>query len=97
MTRKSQNYFKHQICQDEQFRGIRYSLTFRAVHWRYWNSNCIVGGWNTENLMFGTERGTFGVATPGEKFFSPTLWDPQLKKLIRIIVLGITILSLCVG
>ena len=73
MTRKSQNYFKHQICQDEQFHGIRYSLRFRAVHWRYGNSTCIVGDSNTKNLMFGSERGTFGVATPGEKFFTPTV------------------------
>ena len=43
MSRKSQNYFKHEICVDEQSNSVRYSLTFRAVHWRFWNSTSIGG------------------------------------------------------
>ena len=73
MTRKSQRYFKHQICRDEQFTGTRYSLTFRVLNWRNWNSTCIVGDSNTGHLTFGTEAGTFGAATPGQKFFAPTI------------------------
>ena len=73
MTRKSQKYFKHEICSDEQFNGVRYSLTFRAVHWHNWNSTCIVGDSHTKSLKFGTEPGTFGPATPGGKYFAPTV------------------------
>ena len=73
MTLKSQYYFKHQIFRDEQFSGTRYSLTFRVVSWRNWNSTCIVGDSNTGHLAFGTEAGTFGPATPGKKFFAPTI------------------------
>ena len=73
MTRKSQNYYKHEICKDELFTGVRYSITFRVVHWRYWNSTCIIGDSNTRGLMFGTEGATFGPSTPGKKFFAPTV------------------------
>ena len=73
MTRKSQNYFKHEIPKDELFNGLRYSLTFRTVHWHYWNSTCIIGDSNTRNLKFGSEVGTFGPSTPGKSFFVPTV------------------------
>ena len=74
MTRKSQNYFKHEVRADEQFDDhVRYSLTFRVVHWHYWNSTCIIGDSNTRSLMFGTDRGCFGPSTPGKKFFAPVI------------------------
>ncbi|NRB81765.1 MAG: alpha-ketoglutarate-dependent dioxygenase AlkB [Saccharospirillaceae bacterium] len=73
MTRKSQNYFKHQISPDENFTGVRYSMTFRVVHWYYWNSTCLLGDSNTKHIKFGSERGCLGPATPGEKFFAPTI------------------------
>lgn len=76
MTRASQEYYKHQICLDDQFDGVRYSITLRAVHWSNRNSTCIIGDSNTKHLKFGTESGSsFGRALPGKRVFAPTIDD----------------------
>ena len=68
MTRKSQNFFTHQIKKDETFTGTRYTLTFRSVSWRFRNSTCVIGDSNTGQLKFGSESHiTFGKSTPGKK------------------------------
>ena len=68
MTRRSQNFYSHEIKKDEQFTGIRYSITFRSVDWRFKNSTCLIGDSNTSRLKFGSDpSSTFGQATPGKK------------------------------
>ena len=74
MSRKSQDFFKHEIKAGQTQEGTRYSLTFRSVcRWNN-NSTCIVGDSNTGNLNFGTDkRKTFGELMPGHRFWAPTV------------------------
>ena len=73
MSRKSQDVYKHGIPVDSQAVGIRYSLTFRTVSWRYHKSTVVVGDSNTAPLTFcaidhtGRTEGTFGKSMPGER------------------------------
>ena len=71
MSRESQNYYQHRIDTDSTFTGIRYSLTFRSVHWRYLNSTCIIGDSNTKGMKFGSGKGTIGDSTPGKQVYAP--------------------------
>ena len=75
MTRKSQEFFAHQIQETEMGDSVRYSLTFRRSHWRYKNSLCIIGDSNTKYLNLGEGEMTFGFATPGSKKWAPHISD----------------------
>jgi len=66
MSRGSQSVFRHRIDK-ESTGGIRYSITFRCIHYNFLNSTCILGDSNTGGFKFGEERGTFGKSTPGER------------------------------
>ena len=68
MSRSSQGVFRHRIDKDSSFGGkVRYSITLRCIHYHFLNSTCVLGDSNTEGFKFGTERGTFGKSTPGER------------------------------
>ena len=69
MSRASQDAYKHQILPDPE-NTVRYSLTFRTVHWTNLNSTYAVGDSNFGKIKFGTGKGTIGAATPGVRDFS---------------------------
>ena len=74
MTRKSQDFFKHEIKQGSVQSGIRFSLTFRSLSWCNRNATCIIGDSNTCNLQFGNDpRRSFGKLLPGKQFYTPTI------------------------
>ena len=76
MTRHSQDFIKHQIkAEPEQENGVRYSLTFRAIHWSNYNSTILVGDSNFGKIQFGSGKGKVGQATPGVRTFAPTVND----------------------
>lgn len=75
MSRDSQNLFKHEIKSDSSYTGLRYSLTFRCVHWRYLNSTCVIGDSNTKGIKFGEGKGTVGESTPGKQVLTYTVED----------------------
>ena len=79
MSRHSQDFFKHRIDNKNMNinKGVRYSLTFRSVDWRYRNSTCIIGDSNTGKLKFGTTGASFGAATPGKRI----IWAPDVDKI----------------
>ena len=74
MSRDSQTFYTHRIEPSDDD-GIRYSLTFRSVHYRYLNSTLIIGDSNTGKIRFGSSRGTMGAATPGHQIFAPIVQD----------------------
>ena len=57
MSRESQSVFTHRIDPDPAFSGVRYSLTFRCVSWRYLNSTCLFGASNCRDIVFGEGKG----------------------------------------
>ena len=77
MTRASQDLFKHSIPRNQSLNesDIRFSLTFRSLHWRNNNSTVIIGDSNTGGLKFSkfgsdapsNHNGTFGNAMPGKR------------------------------
>ena len=68
MSRKSQNYWQHEIPKNCLAEGeVRYSLTFRRVSDQFQRSTVIVGDSNTANLNFGQGKGTFGALIPGKR------------------------------
>ena len=75
MTRHSQDFFKHcMLSEDESMAdGIRYSLTFRAIHWSNFNSTALIGDSNFGQVQFGVGKGKVGQSTPGLRFWSPTI------------------------
>ena len=73
MTRKSQNFYEHEIKKNHNFVGTRYSLTFKCVDTKFHNSMYLVGDSNAQKLNFGASLGTFGPNMPGEKVFIPTI------------------------
>ena len=76
MTRHSQDFFKHQIKPEpEQDDSIRYSLTFRSIHWSNFNSTLLVGDSNFGKIQFGVGKGKVGQATPGFRSFVPQVAD----------------------
>ena len=52
MERSSQNYYKHQIDANPN-NTVRYSITFRSIHWTYLNSLYAVGDSNFGKIQFG--------------------------------------------
>ena len=76
MTRHSQDFFKHQIkSEPEPVDSVRYSLTFRAIHWSNFNSTLLVGDSNFGKIQFGSGKGRIGQATPGLRSFIPLVAD----------------------
>jgi hypothetical protein len=75
MSRDSQDVFRHRIDKEDGFPEVRYSITFRCVHWSFLNSTCVIGDSNTGSFKFGTEKGTFGASTPGKQVFAATVDD----------------------
>lgn len=74
MSRHSQNFFKHSMEPEEDLPdGVRYSLTFRAVHWSNFNSTLLVGDSNFGKVRFGVGKGKVGAATPGKREWAPTV------------------------
>ena len=74
MTRRSQNFFKHSVKPAENISaGVRYSLTFRAIHWSNFNSTALVGDSNFKHVRFGSGKGNFGASTPGVRSWAPTI------------------------
>ena len=73
MTRHSQDFFKHSLHkeQDQEADGVRYSLTFRAIHWSNFNSTALIGDSNFGHVMFGEGKGKVGGSTPGVRFWAP--------------------------
>ena len=77
MTRASQDVFRHSIPRNQELTesDIRFSLTFRSLHWRNNNSTVIIGDSNTGGLKFSSFgrsapsnlSGTFGNAMPGKR------------------------------
>ena len=78
MTRASQNFYKHQIKDEPEHEdpsAVRYSLTFRAVHWSNFNSSVFVGDSNFGKVQFGSGKGKVGQATPGLRTFAAKVSD----------------------
>ena len=75
MTRHSQDYFKHGMHKEEDLAadGIRFSLTFRALHWSNFNSTALIGDSNFGQVKFGDGKGKVGGSTPGVRFWAPTV------------------------
>ena len=76
MTRYSQDFFKHTIRKEEDDSisdGIRFSLTFRAIHWSNFNSTILVGDSNFGPITFGSGKGKLGESTPGLRSWAPTI------------------------
>ena len=74
MTRMSQNFFKHAVKKSENISAaLRYSLTFRAVHWSNFNSTVLVGDSNFKLVKFGSGKGRMGASTPGVRCWAPTV------------------------
>lgn len=97
MSRKSQEFFTHKIEEYDLGEKVRYSLTFRRMHWRYKNSLCIIADSNNKYLKFGEGENTFGFATPGSKIWAPHIKDinPSSCCAYRNVMLLCGINSLC--
>lgn len=74
-SRHSQSFWKHEIPQDEEAEGIRYSLTFRCIKPYYINSTVIYGDSNTQFLEFGDGEGKFGKWMPGTRIKAQRIQD----------------------
>ena len=67
-----QNHYTHQILPNPD-NALRYSITFRCIHWKNLNSTYFTGDSNFGKLKLGEGRGTIGAATPGFKDFVATV------------------------
>lgn len=72
MKRSSQNYFKHQIDVNPN-NVVRYSITFRSIHWTFLNSLYAVGDSNFGKIQFGEGKGKVGKSTPGKRDWAATV------------------------
>ncbi len=76
MSRDSQSIFKHRIDRDTDFTDkIRYSITFRCIHYHYLNSTVLIGDSNTKPVVFGKGKGMVGEASPGRRIESLHIED----------------------
>ena len=74
MTRISQDCFKHSVKKSENISAaVRYSLTFRSIHWSNFNSTVLIGDSNFKLVKFGTGKGKLGASTPGVRSWAPTI------------------------
>ena len=77
MTRESQNSFTHHMDAEPELpdNAVRYSLTFRRVHWTNLNSTYMVGDSNFGRIKFGEGRSHVGKSTPGCVGWAPHVDD----------------------
>ena len=93
MTRHSQDFFKHSMSAEQDSEetpgGVRYSLTFRALHWSNFNSTILIGDSNFGQIKFGEGKGKVGGSTPGVRMWAPTIdkVDPLSCTSFRNVVL----------
>jgi alkylated DNA repair dioxygenase AlkB len=74
MTRNSQDFWKHSVEKDPNISAaVRYSLTFRSIHWSNFNSTALIGDSNFGPINFGSGKGKLGASTPGSRFWCPTI------------------------
>ena len=66
MKRSSQNFHKHHIDANPN-NLVRYSITFRSIHWTYLNSLYAVGDSNFGKIQFGEGKGKVGKSTHGKR------------------------------
>ena len=64
-SRLSQDFFNHSIVPDESSNECRYSFTFRCLAPYNLNYTKIIGDSNTQELVFGNDRGKLGRWLPG--------------------------------
>ena len=64
-SRVSQDFYHHSIVSDESATGVRYSFTFRCLAPYNLNYTKIIGDSNTQELVFGPDRGKLGQWLPG--------------------------------
>ena len=74
MKRSSQNYHKHHIDAYPN-NLVRYSITFRSIHWTYLNSLYAVGDSNFVKIQLGEGKGKVGKSTPGKRDWAATVSD----------------------
>ena len=75
-SRKSQDYFTHEIPADVNVDKVRYSLTFRDIKPFYLNSTCLIGDSNCHWMKFGSnQKMCFGKWIPGESIFTPKIFN----------------------
>ena len=75
-SRKSQDYFTHEIPADVNVDKVRYSLTFRDIKPFYLNSTCLIGDSNCHWIKFGSnQKMCFGKWIPGESIFTPKIFN----------------------
>ena len=73
-SRKSQDYFTHEIPADDAIDEVRYSLTFRDIKPFYLNSTLLIGDSNCKGMEFGSEKKLcFGKWMPGQSIFTPRI------------------------
>ena len=67
MSKNSQNHFSDKIEPNPELpdESVRYSITFRRVHWQYLNYTYANGVSNFGRIHFGEGKGKMGAATPG--------------------------------
>ncbi len=76
MSRDSQALFRHRIDKDSGFiNKVRYSITFRCIHYHFLNSTVLIGDSNTRPVIFGKGKGTVGEASPGRRIESIHIED----------------------
>ena len=61
----SQDFYHHSIVSDESATGVRYSFTFPCLAPYNLNYTKIIGDSNTQELVFGPDRGKLGQWLPG--------------------------------
>ena len=74
MKRSSLNYHKHHIDANPN-NLVRYSITFRSIHWTYLNPLYAVGDSNFGKIQFGEGQGMVDNSTPGKRGWAATVSD----------------------
>ena len=100
-SRKSQDYYTHEIPADDAIDQVRYSLTFREIKPFYLNSTLLIGDSNCKGMEFGSgKKLCFGKWMPGEYLYTPRIsMIPGPEKLLpyRNIILNVGLNDLTVG
>ena len=64
-SRLSQDFFHHSILPEEDVTQVRFSFTFRTLAPYNINYTAIIGDSNTQDLVFGSDKGKLGQWLPG--------------------------------
>ena len=100
-SRKSQDYYTHEIPADDAIDQVRYSLTFREIKPFYLNSTLLIGDSNCKGMEFGSgKKLCFGKWMPGEYLYTPRIsMIPGPEKLLpyRNIILNVGLNDLTVS